>query len=90
MATIIQEGCVVSCSHCMTRFSFLPSEVATSFKKIPAGYSPEEEAYDEALYSVSCPKCNNPVNVGSALGPEGKRAATARAKQALTRADHDL
>lgn len=90
MARIIQEGCVVVCEHCSTRFSFEPHEVRTSFKHVPAGYSPEEEAYEKASFQTSCPKCHNLVGVGAALGPAGKRDAEARARSARMREDHDL
>ncbi len=90
MATIIREGCVVDCSHCNTRFSFIPSEVGVSFTPVPAGYSPEEEAYDKPSLHVQCPKCKSSTNVDSALGPEGKREAVERAKDRNNREDHDV
>jgi hypothetical protein len=90
MATILKEGCVRSCSHCETRFSFLPSEVQLSKVDVPAGYSPEEEAYQKSVFTVACPKCSAPVDVSTALGSEGKRAAEERVQQSRLREDHDL
>jgi hypothetical protein len=90
MAKIIEEGCIVRCGHCNTQFSFAPSEVGASFRQIPAGYSPEEEAYEQASFHVSCPKCHASVNVGGALGPEGKRFAESRARENRAHGDNDL
>ena len=73
MPTIIRTGCVVSCGHCNTEFSFKPNEVQCSSKSVPAGYSPEEEAYRKTVFTVGCPNCHRLVNVEKALGPEAKR-----------------
>ena len=90
MATILEEGCVQTCSHCRTKFSFLPNEVHVSQVDIPPGYSPEEEGYKKSVFGVTCPKCHVSVDVGSSLGNEGKRAAASRAQLSRDREDHDL
>lgn len=82
MAKIIEEGCVTRCGHCNTKFSFEPHEVGASFTRIPAGYSPEEEAFDKATCCVSCPKCRKSVNVDNVVGKDGRAAAIARAEEA--------
>lgn len=46
MAKILKEGCVATCGHCRTEFSFEPVEVGHSKKHMPAGYEPQDEAYD--------------------------------------------
>lgn len=74
MAKILKEGCVATCGHCMSQISFDPSEVKHSTITIPAGYSPEEEAYDKSVFSVMCPKCHNAVNVDGIIGPLAKKA----------------
>lgn len=73
MAKILEEGCVAKCGHCMTRFSFDLSEVEHSTIRIPAGYSPEEEAYDKSVFTVKCPKCSNGVDVEKLIGPLAKK-----------------
>lgn len=90
MPTIISLGCVKICTHCATTFSFVPSEVGVSFRNIPAGHSPEEEAYEKPIFVVNCPNCKQSVNVDTALGSEGKRAAVERAKRSKVLRDHDL
>lgn len=90
MAKILEEGCVSVCSHCSTKFSFVPHEVKVTSKNIPPGYSPEEEGYKKSLFNVECPKCHESVDVESSLGAEGKRAAESRSRTALMREAHDL
>ena len=80
MPEIIKRGGTVTCSHCQSVLSFKPYEVNTSFKRVPAGSSPEEEAYDKPSFGVKCPHCSVTVNVESSLGPDGKRAAVERAR----------
>lgn len=90
MATIIEEGCIVSCKHCCTKFSFGLREVSVGFTKVAAGYSPEEEAYEKPKFSVACPKCSRAVDVESALGSEGKASAVASKRDSLKYEDYDL
>lgn len=90
MPKLISEGCVVTCSHCRSVLSFVPSEVHVSSVAVAAGHSPEEEAYMKSVYSVACPKCKGAVDVGSSLGPDGKRSASARAEEARKFEDHNL
>jgi hypothetical protein len=90
MANIIEEGCVQTCSHCKTKFSFVPSEVRVAKVNIPPGYSPEEEGYKKSVFTVSCPKCHAQADVGAVLGPDGKRFAEARAQQVSAHEDYDL
>ncbi len=90
MATIIQEGCIQTCSHCRTTFSFLPSEVRTSKVDIPPGFEPGEEGYKKSIFVVSCPKCRVSVDVGKLLGNDGKRSAEERTRESQMREDHDL
>lgn len=78
MAKILKEGCVGKCGYCMTEFSFAPLEVGHSTIPIPAGHSPEEEAYDKSVFTVACPKCHNAVNVESLIGPLAKKQIAAR------------
>lgn len=75
MATIIARGCEASCDSCRTRFSFLPGEARYSAQHVPAGYSPEEEAYDKDVLTVACPHCGHPVDVTRHVGPSALRAA---------------
>lgn len=90
MARIIEEGCVHVCTFCRTRFSFSVNEIAVSFKSVPPGPSPEEEAYEKPVFTVGCPKCHNLVNVGMFLGDDGKRQAINNAKHLQLCRDHDL
>lgn len=90
MAKVLQEGCIVVCGYCGTKFSFEPHEAHASFKNVPAGYSPEEEAYERVSFQTPCPKCHQPVDAETALGPAGKRAAEARARSARAIGNHDL
>jgi|GEM_PF-4136402 len=78
MAKILEQGNVTKCDHCTTTFSFGLSEVVLGTKRIPAGYSPEEEAYERVTYSVRCPSCGHAVNVGKNLGEGFKRDAERR------------
>ncbi len=78
MAKILQEGCVATCGHCLSSISFDLSDVRHSTIPIPAGYSPEEEAYDKSVFIVECPKCHNAVNVEGLIGPAAKKDIAAR------------
>jgi hypothetical protein len=75
MAEILKQGCVATCGNCSTTFSFSLSEVNIGARDVPAGYSPEEEAYSATTFSVACPYCHNSVNVEKYLGPDFKRKA---------------
>jgi hypothetical protein len=86
VAKIIREGCIPTCGHCNTTFSFDPGEVQHSTRHVPAGYSPEEEAYDKSIFTVSCPKCHRAVNVENQLGALAKKEIAQRPK----RSDDDL
>ncbi len=90
MPKILEEGCIVICEHCTTKFSFDLSEVDHSTRPVPAGHSPEEEAYDKSVFSVGCPKCRRGVDVERKLGPAAKREIPARAAQNLMREDRDI
>ena len=87
MAKILEEGCVSVCGYCRTRFSFDLSDVGHSTTPIPAGWSPEEEAYDKSVFTVSCPKCRRGVDVEDKLGPNAKRELS---RTDGFRSDHDL
>ncbi len=87
VATIISQGCTTVCGHCRTHFSFSPSEAQHSTRQVPAGYSPEEEAYDESVFTVACPNCKGGVNVGNKLGPLAKKELQNRPKMFP---DHDI
>lgn len=78
MAKILEEGCVAKCGHCLTRFSFDLSEVQHSIVPIPAGRSPEEEAYNKSVFTVKCPKCWCDVDVEKHIGPLAKKQLASR------------
>lgn len=78
MTKIITRGCEATCGHCLTKFSFDPGEVLHSTKPVPAGYSPEEEAYNQPVFMVSCPNCHRSVDVGVHLGPLAKKEIAQR------------
>ena len=80
MPQIITRGCISTCGYCRTEFSFVPNEVAHSTTPVRAGYSPEEEASDKAVYSVRCPNCRRSVDVGEKLGSAAKRELASRPK----------
>lgn len=90
MAKILHEGCVESCSHCKTKFSFMPSEVSVSKVDVPPGYEPGEVGYKKSIYFILCPKCHNAVNVSNSLGHDAKRSADRRASESEMREDYDL
>lgn len=87
MAKILEEGCISVCGYCRTRFSFDLSDVGHSTVPVPAGYSPEEEAYNKSVFTVRCPKCQRGVDVENKLGPNAKHEMRTRD---TSREDHDL
>lgn len=86
MAKILKEGCIATCGHCRTEFSFTPSEVGHSTKQVPAGYEPQDEAYDKSAFTVGCPSCHRGVDVEKHLGPDAKREL----RQHRDHSDYDL
>jgi hypothetical protein len=80
MAKILVEGCIVDCDCCKSKFSFELDEVCVGTKKVPAGYSPEEEAYTAYIFFVFCPKCNHRVRVNELIGESAKSDMIERAK----------
>lgn len=80
MAKILIEGCIADCGCCKSKFSFELDEVCFGSREVPAGYSPEEEAYTAYTFFVLCPKCNHSVRVDKLIGEEVKNNLVAKVR----------